>query len=553
MKRTRRRRWPWWLLGILLAVAGLYYANQQFLWFPLPWQITSQETFIEGQPPSLPLVETSPIQRAADVIPDLTVSGKLEFRTVKELLAPFEGTVQAVYVQNGAQVKAGDPIASQDLNKLSEELNAAWLDLTKSRQALADLAGQGAAIELMEANAELLTAQEELEKLEKGPTGAEITSAKLAISEAQLAYEELIKRNDPNSTKVRQARYALKQAANNVERAQTAYNAIAWKGDIAASGEATNLQSATITLESAQNDYDEAIKPPTDLELQKAQNAIAQAQSAYNKLFTQATPAQVEQAKVRVAKAQEKVKQLQNGPAPLKLQEAEAEVLQKLNAVEEVRTKLLNTQNLQAPFDGQIVKLPVKPGQVVKAGDTIAVIVAPDQFKLTLAVSELYILRITTGMTVQIALDVLPNEPVTGTVTGITPPEVQTSSSDGSQSSGSSGGTQFTTYPVTVAVEDSPAGAQLRAGMSTQVTFVGTNQLEPNSWLVPASAIENQADGVGTIQVMRGDQSVPIEVKVTEQTQGEWVVVVSPDLQDGDQVVGATATFLNVQPGGFGP
>ncbi|MBX3011747.1 MAG: HlyD family efflux transporter periplasmic adaptor subunit [Caldilineaceae bacterium] len=546
----RRRRWLWWLVVLASLLALLYWLNSRFLWLPLPWFGMAQSN-LSQEVPELPLIQTSPVQRAADFIPDLTVAGKLEFRTIYEIKAPFDETVASVSVANGAFVTATAPLVALNIDQLQEEINSAWLDLTAKRQALADLMQEGSAVAVMEAKAELLTAQEELEKLENGPDAAEVSNAQLAISEAQLAYEELLARNDPNADAVREARYALREAENNVQRAQIAYNAIAWRGDIAASSEASALQSATIAHENAREAYEDAIAPPTELEIQKAQNATTQAQNAYSKLFTSATAAQVEQAKVRVAKAQAALTTIENGPPPLKVQEAEGQVKEALNRLEAARRKLVSASSLRAPVAGQVVKLSAKPGQVVKEGDTLVVVVVPDEFKLTLAVSELYILRIAPEMAVRMTLDVLPGELLTGTVSSIAPPEVQTDSSQSGSGSMPGGSVQFTTYPVTVAVNDSALTQRLRAGMSVQVTFVGSNQVPPNAWLVPASGLEIQPDGTGLIQLMRGDTQTPLTVEVTEQTQGEWVVVISTELQDGDMVVGSTSSFLDMQAGPF--
>ena len=557
--RKRRRR-LWWLIIPLLLIGGFYLLNSRFLWFPLPWQVVPGPQFVEGQPPTVdgatPLVESSPVQRAADFIPDLTVGGKLAFRTVYELKAPFDETVENVFIENGAMVRASDPLVALQIDQVSEELSSAWLELTKQRQALADLVKESSITSLMEANAELLAAQEELRNLEDGPSTADIRAAQLAISDAQLAYEELLARNDPNSTEVRQARFNLRQAENEVQRTQTAYDAVAWRGDIAASAEASALQNATVAYENARDAYEDAIKPPTDLEEQKAQNAIAQAQSAYDKLFTAATPAQIEQAKVRVVKAEEKLSEVREGPTSLAVQEVESAVTTALSRVEELRAKLQRANGLLAPVDGQVVKLPVSAGDVVKEGDTLAIVVVPDEFKLTLAVSELFILRIETGMTVQIALDVLPDQPLTGTVTVIAPPEVETDSE--SNTTVPSGSSQLTTYPVTVVVNntvanDTSAVSQLRAGMSAQVTFIGSNQLPAESWLVPTNGVEIIGEGQGVVQLLRGETSAPLTVEVTDRTQGEWVVVVSSDLQEGDMVVGSTASFLDQQRSPFGP
>ena len=552
--QKRRRRWFWWVVLPLVVLVGLYALNSRFLWIPLPWQIEPQPPieFSEGPPGMVggfPGPGVSPVQRAADFIPDLTVGGQLEFRTVYELKAPFDATVDRVFEENGTLVDAGDPLVALQVDQLGEDLNSAWLELTKQRQALVDLVKQSSTTALMEARAELLAAQEELQKLEDGPSAAEARSAQLAISDAELAYEELITRNDPNSSEVRQARFNLRQAENDVQRAQTAYDAVAWRGDIAASSEASALQSATIAFENARSAYEDAIEPPTELELQKAQNAIAQAQSSLSDLFTAATEAQIEQAKVRVVKAEEQLAEVQEGPTSLAVQEAENAVMTALNQVEDIRKKLQRASGLQSPVDGQLVRLPVSAGDVVEEGNLVAVVVVPDEFKLTLAVSELFILRIEPGMGVNIALDVLPDQPITGTVTVIAPPEVQTSDSNNTPG----GSAQLTTYPVTVAVADSDATAQLRAGMSAQVTFVGSNQLPANSWLVPANGLEIQSEDVGIIQRMGGETPAPIEVELTGRTQGEWVVVLSNELQEGDMVLGSTVSFLDAQQSPFGP
>lgn len=557
MQKRRRRRRIWWLLFLLLLLlVGLYFVNRWFQWIPLPGQPSEELRFDEGMPGAidpttgLPFSETSPVQRAVDFIPDLTVGGKLEFRTIYEIKAPFDETVDAVWVENGAMVAAGDPLVALQTDSLNNDLSSAWLELTKARQALRDLVKASSTTALMEANAELLAAQEELRKLEEGPSTADVRAAQLTISDAQLAYEELTKRNDPNAKEVRQARFNLRQQENEVQRAQTAYNAIAWRGDIAASAEAAALQSATIAFENARDAYDEAIKPPTELELQKAQNAIAQAQSAYDKLFTEATAAQIEQAKVRVAKAEDALAEVQAGPTSLATQEAENNVVTALNRVEELRTKLQRASGLQAPIAGQVVKLAVSAGDVAKEGDTLAIVVAPDEFKVVLAVSELYILRIAQGMPVNIILDVLPGQPLSGTVSVITPPEVQT---DDNASLNQSGSTQLTTYPVTVIVGEGETVTQLRAGMSAQVTFVGSNQLPPDSWLVPLNGLEMQGADRGVVQVMRDGTPTPLAVEVTDITQGEWVVVVSPTLTDADLVLGSTSSFLDQQQSPFGP
>lgn len=560
----RRRTWRRWIIAllilILLGIGGAY-----FLGLPIPFlsnylqptAMTGGEGMIVGPDGSMmpadaaqPITPTVPIQRAIDFLPDLKVSGKLEWRTVIEVKAPFEESVANVNVAVGDLVSATQELASLSTAKLTTQFDGAWIELTQQRQALVDLGKENSELAQMEADAELLAAQEELDKLEKGPPATDITSAKLAVSEAQTAYDELLKRNDPNSQKVREARFAVLQAEKSVQQAQSGYDAISWKGNKEAEAAANALQSATVGLENARRSYDEAQKPPTEVELTKAKLAISKAQNDYNKLFQQATPAQLEAAKVRVMKAQEKADQVKLGPSPVKVQETENKVLESLNKFEEIRTKLLSTSNLVAPIDGMVVKVSATSGQVVKAGDVVVVVATPSQFKIKLSVSEIDILKIYEGMPVSITLDVLPEQPLTGTVSRIPPIELTTDSSG--NSSAFSSGPQLSSYPIVVDVGDSELSQKMRAGMSAQVTFIGSNQLQENSWLVPLSSITTQDGTTGTVDVMRGDQTLSIQVEVTDITRGEWVVVISPELTESDMIVGTVSSFLDQQPNQFG-
>ena len=493
-----------------------------------------------------------PVERADLLIKDLQLPGKLTLRTVREVKAPFGEAVATINVAVGDTVQAGDELMTLDRDQLAKDLDSDWLALTNARQALADLVAPKTALEKMGAQTELVAAQEDLSKLEQGPAAADIEAAKLAIQKAQVALQELQKRNDPNSTEVRQARYNLQQAENAVHDAQSAYDAISWRGAAASASQATALQNATVALENVRLQYEQAIAPPDDVEVQSAQLAIDQAQNSYKQLFEVATPAQIAQARLRVAQAQDAIKQLQAGASEQDIQGAEATVLTALTTFEETRANLLSGSAMVAPIDGLVTQVTVVAGQVVERGDTVAVIAALDSFEVNLSVSEEYILRLQEQMPVAIAVDVAPDRTVTGTVTYIA--RIDTNSfSQGQSTSFASGSTSPGSYPVTIQVNDTPTLATLRAGMNVQVTFIGSNQLPTNSWLVPASSIRRPSpdSNTGTIQVVRGNTPQPVEVTVTNIRQGEWQVVVSPELTARDRVVGAVTTFLG-QPSSSG-
>lgn len=569
-KRRRRRRFIWsGILILLLLIGAAYWAMTQGL---LPNFIAGDgPNEFGGFPPDqgimvdgammvdgemmpdgmMPMQETVPIQPATDFIPDVVASGRLALREIEEMTAPVDSTIISLTVELGDLVAAGDKLVAMDVDAVAANLDQQLLDLNKARKALADLFEEKSEADLLAGNAELLDAQEALTKLRNGPDQTEINDATLKIREAQAALTELEQKNDPNSQEVREARFSLSEARNSLQRAQQSYDAISWKGDLAASLEAEQLKNATIGLERAQVAFDKASAPADANDLDAAKLAIARAQADYDKLLVPPSQAEFEKARARISKAEQDLETLREGPTDLQVQEAETAVMNALKELDETREQLTKIDQLTAPISGRIVNLPVKADQSVQKGDVIVAIAADKQFEIEVEINELSILNIEEGMDVEVTSDVVPDETLFGTVARIAPTEVSSSNS----SAGSGSGGTLASFPVVVDLLDAPLLQKLRAGMSAEVQFIGSNQLPANSWLVPLNAVEDVAGDSGTIKLLRGEETVPLEVTVIDQTQGEWQVVVSEELEQGDLVFGSTTSFLNDGPSDifFGP
>jgi multidrug efflux pump subunit AcrA (membrane-fusion protein) len=84
-----------------------------------------------------------------------------------------------------------------------------------------------------------------------------------------------------------------------------------------------------------------------------------------------------------------------------------------------------------------------------------------------------------------------------------------------------------------------------------------TNLTAVSGLLAPRSAVQ-EVDGQATVMVMRDGQTSTVPV-TTGEIQGEWSVVQSAELQEGDEVVGSVASFVDEDsglpfgPGGGGP
>jgi HlyD family secretion protein len=94
-------------------------------------------------------------------------------------------------------------------------------------------------------------------------------------------------------------------------------------------------------------------------------------------------------------------------------------------------------------------------------------------------------------------------------------------------------------------------------GVRKDMTAVATlaNEAAASGWLVPTDAIRHAGRGSSVIAI-RNNQ--PITVTVTPGVQqGEWTVVQTPELQEGDKVMGSVASYVSNDtqfrgPGGFG-
>jgi multidrug efflux pump subunit AcrA (membrane-fusion protein) len=153
--------------------------------------------------------------------------------------------------------------------------------------------------------------------------------------------------------------------------------------------------------------------------------------------------------------------------------------------------------------------------------------------ELTVNVAEVDISKLREGQPASVTIDAVPDQVFTGEVVWIAP------------SSESDSG--VVNYPVTVRLNDVDLAAGSRPGM-TAVATIADERMEAG-WLVPSSSLV-EFEGETSISVIRNGQRVRVTV-TPAQTQGEWTVVQSSDLQAGDKVVGEVASFLD-EENGFG-
>ena len=155
--------------------------------------------------------------------------------------------------------------------------------------------------------------------------------------------------------------------------------------------------------------------------------------------------------------------------------------------------------------------------------------------ELTVNVAEVDIEQVSVGQPAEITLDALPGQSFAGVVSQVAPASDPDSS--------------VVNYPVTIQLTDENLGG-VRAGMTAVASL--RNQETASGWLVPRNAVQ-EVDGDANVAIVRGGTTMTVPV-TTGAIQGEWVVVESPEIQEGDEVVGSVTTLVNENTGfPFGP
>ena len=100
-------------------------------------------------------------------------------------------------------------------------------------------------------------------------------------------------------------------------------------------------------------------------------------------------------------------------------------------------------------------------------------------------------------------------------------------------------------YPVTIRLTDIKLDG-VHPRMNTVATFV-SDENDQNRWLVPTTALREQ-NGQFSVHVVRGENVISASVNPLD-SQGEWTVVESPTLREGDSVIGHVTSYVGQEKG----
>ena len=467
-------------------------------------------------------LETTLIRPADTAVDSVTAAGNIELVDTTQVVAQVDGYVEEVLVEVGDVVSDGDLLVALERGDLRRVVDQASINLTSAELQLENLLAAASAAEVAAAEADLKSALESLAEVQNGASEGELAAARSSAASAWARYDDL---SDGASENERiQLAAAVENAHVAVQEAQTEYDKVAWREDVGMTRQAAQLQQSTISFESAVAAYEEAVAPASKADLQSALSQAQTAQQQLDDLLAGPTAVNIAAAEAQVAAAQSRLDTLLRGADGTDIELARLSIEQAQLTLLETKLDLIKAE-LVAPAAGTVLRVNVDESDRISAG-TVAITIADlSQLQLTIDVAEVDIPKISVGQLADVTIDAFPESVFAGMISGIEP------------SSNAAEG--VIDYPVTVRLIDE-ALAHVRPGMTAVATL--RSEMADARWLVPTTAVQ-EYNGE-TVVVKTGDeQTLPVAV-VVEGVQGEWTVVRSTQLQNGDEVLGAT-TFVS--------
>lgn len=481
-----------------------------------------------------------------DLKVEVVETGALSAIRTVEVKSRASGRVKALYVDEGAEVVAGQLIAEIDPRETQLQV-----DQNSAQVAGAEAGARAQSVQIAQRR---VTAKNALEKaqsalrqiqmeLKAQPTltNASISSAQSAFDQARQSLSQLDTVTHPNARTATEI--ALQDAQNSLSNAQSESSRLErllQQGYVAKRDtEAADLQVklAQTKVRTARENLDR-LAASQKLEREQAVERVTQAR------------AQLEQS--RANSIQDSVKREQYLRAIREVSDARAALRdvdaliaqrqQQLAQVSQLRSVLSDGQRqlgetrIVAPSAGVVTDRPVQVGELVSslnsfsAGTTIFKIEDRSQMVVKLNINEIDVAKLSTGMTAEVKIEAFPNETFQGKVTKIAPSNLATAATSTDA---------VVKYEVEVTMDN--VDRRMKSGMSAKCTMRVIDQKEvvriPLSYLgrdekgafvmlKPADP-KNKKDKGTRVDVKTGAQSAAMVEITSGLTPGQ--VIVKPE------------------------
>lgn len=410
-----------------------------------------------------------------DLAASASAGGRVLPQRSAALAVQTPGRVEAVLVQEGDAVEAGEALVQLERDDLQAAVENARNDLALQEANLADLTAEPLPEEIAAAEAAVTSAEARLQDLRDGPRPEEIAAAEANLAAAQAGvwasseqFEQA--RGGAGEAEVARARARLAAAQLALARAQQANE------DNAVYATHQAMLEAQEAVDVAQAELDALLAGPNADSVGAAQAGVGASaaqrdarEADLNQLLSGAGATQVASAEAALAQAEASLDTLLAGPTEEALRAAEAQVEQAQLALEDAEAAL-EEATLRAPFAGVVTAVHVAEGET--ASGPAVELLDTESLRVVLTVDEADIGALAVGQEATITLETWPDEVFESAIVKIAP----------SATRGESALVSYAVY-LTLAQATRP----VRAGMTANANLL-TAQRE-DVLLLPSQAI----------------------------------------------------------------
>jgi RND family efflux transporter MFP subunit len=313
---------------------------------------------------------------------------------------------------------------------------------------------------------ETVKAGDALAQIDDTDLQSALRKAQADLASAQAAYDAALAKNAHRNDQIVVAKASLDKATITLQSAQHDYDAIAWRPDVGMTPQSAALQKATIDYQSALASYNLAAADINDSAVRSAAGTLVGAQET-------------------VANDQRKIEQAK----------------------------------IVAPFDGIVLEVLATPGATIAAGASIIHLADPHALEARTTVTEEDYPLARLGQTAQIYFDAQPDIVVDGHVTYIVPLRDSSSTSP--------------VYPVYIGLDQVPAGLAPGMTVDAKVSVAkGTNVLR-----LPRALLHARANNTADVQVWNPALGKTENRTITVGLRGDQYMEIVSGLNEGELVV----------------
>lgn len=395
------------MIVVLILIAGIasFWGYQRYL-----------------APSAPPALAPDDLAESADGMENVIwASGKLEPELWAGLSPATTGIISRINVVEGEWVEPGTVVLELRSEVLESQVATAEANVVEAQAALDKLLVGATPGELAAAEAQVAAAQAQIDLAAGQLTECEasVTQAQTQVQIAGARYAELSSHPTASEITAADAELAIAEAA--VAHAQAAYNVVRGDPQIGSRPESLALYQATAALEAAKSKAELAKQGPTAEQLAVAQSEIdaAEAAVAMAQSHMPSSEAAVLAALAEHARAQAALDDLRAGATTEEIAIGEAHVLSAQAALQGVQAQLHQSQII-APFAGQVGTISLRVGEMATPGQPVMLLGDPHRMHVeTTDLRETDVVRLHTGMSVEVTFDAMPDRIFEGTLTDI--------------------------------------------------------------------------------------------------------------------------------------